>query len=421
MPAPALDADFRKLWVGQTVSVFGSLITRVALPLLAILTLDATPLQVALLQIADGAPPLLAGPLVGVWADRLRRRPLLIAADVGRALLLGSIPVAAWLQWLSMPLLYLVACCASLLTVLFEVAYQAYLPTLAPREALVEGNSKLVASASVAEFAGFGLSGLLVQTLTAPFAILLDALTFLASAATLGLIRKPEQAPSHPPGTVRSARLELRAGVGVVGRDRLLRPLALAAVADLFFTHVWVAVLMLFLVRTLQLQPGPIGIVFGVGGLASLGGALATRSVARRLGSGGAMLGGLLVYRLGAFLVALATGPASLILLLLAGQQATDGAYTVFHITRLSLIQRLVPDQLLGRVSATFHVLERGAMLAGLFTGGLLGNWLGPRATLFVGAIGALSGVAILYRSPVRRLRELPPMLSAGASITLRE
>lgn len=418
-PAPSLarHPDFLKLWAGQTVSTFGSLITRVALPLLAILTLGATPLQVALLQMADGLPPLLAGPLAGVWVDRLRRRPLLVAADIGRFLLLASVPVAAWRGWLQLPLLYAVAFGASLLTVLFDVAYQAYLPTLAPRDALVEGNSKLAASASVAEFAGFGLSGILVQALTAPFAILIDAVTFAVSATMLGWIRKPEQAPPRHGGAVPDARRELREGVRLVARDRLLRPLALAAGADAFFTHIWVAVLMLFLLRELRLEPGPIGIVFGVGGLASLGGALAARRLEARFGGGDAMVGGLLVYRLGSFAVTFAGGPVGLVLLLLAGQQATDSAYTVFDITRISLIQRLVPDRFLGRVSATFHTIERGAMLAGLLVGGLLGSWIGLRPTLLAGSVGALVSVAILALSPIRGLRDIPAGPTGGAEV----
>lgn len=418
-PAPqavslAHHPDFLKLWTGQTVSIFGSLITRVALPLLAILTLGASPLQVALLQMADGAPPLLAGPWAGVWADRLRRRPLLIAADLGRASLLATIPLAAWTGRLGMTLLYVVALLASALTVLFDVAYQAYLPTVVPRDALVEGNSKLAASAAVAEFGGFGLSGVLVQTLTAPVAILIDAVTFIVSATSLALLHKPERLLNPVPETVSSALHELREGVLTVARERLLRPLAVAAAVDLFFTHMWVAVLMLFLLRDLRLTPGPIGVVFGIGGIASLIGAFGATKLERRYGSGRAIVGGLLVYRFGAFPVALAAGPAPLILLLLAGQQATDAAYTVFHITRLSLIQRLVPDRLLGRVSATFHTLERSAMLLGLFVGGLLGNWIGLRPTLLVGMIGALASVAILFASPVRGLRDLPRGVPPG-------
>ena len=181
--------DFLKLWLGQTVSLGGSLVSRVALPLVAILTLDATPGEVALLRIADLVPGIVIGLFAGVWVDRRRRRPLMIWADLGRAVLLGSIPLAALAGLLRLGQLLLVVFAAGLLTALFEVAYHAYLPTLVTRDELVEGNSKLAASGAAIEVASFGLGGWLVQVLTAPLAVLVDAISFVVSAVCLGAIR----------------------------------------------------------------------------------------------------------------------------------------------------------------------------------------------------------------------------------------
>src|SRR5437763_4347421 len=191
-------ADFLKLWAGQTVSVFGDQIGLLALPLLAVLTLQANAAQMGILGAAERAPFLLVGLLAGVWADRLRRRPILIAADVGRALLFGSIPLAALLGLLTMPYLYLIAFLVGILTVFFDVAYQSYLPVLVSREQLVEGNSKLEISNSVSMIAGPGLAGGLVQLITAPLAILVDAAPFVLSVVPLLLKRAPEPAPPAP-------------------------------------------------------------------------------------------------------------------------------------------------------------------------------------------------------------------------------
>src|SRR5215213_3375146 len=197
-------ADFLKLWTGQTVSLFGSLIGRFALPFVAIYTLNATPFQVAVFGTAGVAPGLLLGLLAGVWVDRLRRRPILIAADIGRALVLGSVPLTWIAGALSIAQLIIVAALISALTICFDVAYRSYLPALIGRDELVEGNSKLAATDSVAEVAGFGLAGILVQVLGAPLAVLLDAFSFVGSAVSLALIRKPEPAAS-PPVTARDA------------------------------------------------------------------------------------------------------------------------------------------------------------------------------------------------------------------------
>src|SRR5688572_16340168 len=192
------NTDFLKLWLGQTVSLAGTMVGGFALPLVAVLTLEATPLQLGLLRTFDVVPAILVGLFAGVWVDRLRRRPIMVWVDIGRAIVLLSIPVAALLGQLRMEQLYAVAVAVGVLTLLFDVAYRSYLPTLVSREALVEGNARISASNSVVEAAGFGVAGVLVQWLSAPIAILVDAASFLLSALSLRLIRHCEPPPAPP-------------------------------------------------------------------------------------------------------------------------------------------------------------------------------------------------------------------------------
>lgn len=410
--------DFLKLWAGQTVSVFGSLITRFALPLLAILTLQATPLQVALLGIAEIAPGLLLGLFAGVWVDRLRRRPVLIIADLARAALLCWVPIAAALEALSVQQLYFVASLVSALTVLFDVAYVSYLPSLVSREQLVEGNSKLEASASVSEVAGFGLAGVLVQALTPPFAVLVDALTFVVSACSLALIRAPEPAPIHSEPPVRVLG-EIVQGLRRVWGDRLLRAIAAASVTQNFFAHIFVAVLLLFLTRDLGLPPVALGFIFAVGGVSAFVGAIFVERVTHRWGVGRAMLGSFLLSSVSTFFIPLAFGPAPLAVGMLAAEQAFDGTGMAYQINKVSLTQAITPARLQGRVNASMRVMERCAMLLGLLAGGVLGQRIGLRPTVFVGVSGMLLGFPWLYLSPLRTLAVHPPSSEEAGTRTV--
>jgi hypothetical protein len=262
--------DFLKLWAGQTVSLGGSLVSRVALPFVAILTLDASPGAVALLLMAELVPGIVIGLFAGVWVDHLRRRPLMIWTDLGRAVLLGSLPLAAVMGLLQLEMLLVVVFAAGLLTALFEVAYYAYLPTLVTRDELVEGNSKLEASGAAIEVASFGLGGWLVQVLTAPIAILVDAISFLVSAACLGAIQTPELV-SHDRIEPQTTWLAIREGVRLLLHDPVLRALAGARTTLSFFIHLWLSMLLLFLTRGLGLDPGVVGVLFAVGGVMMTG------------------------------------------------------------------------------------------------------------------------------------------------------
>jgi MFS family permease len=412
--------DFLKLWAGQTISAFGSLVTTFALPVTAILLLNATPLQITLLSAAEYAPGLLISFFAGVWVDRLRRRPILIVADLGRAALLGSIPLAALLGVLHIEQLYLVALLVSVLSVLFDIAYRSYLPSLVRREELLEGNSKLQASASAAEVAGFGLGGVLVQALTAPGAILIDALSFLVSACSLAIIRRAEPAPA-PSEEQPNAWREIGQGLRLLLDNPILRASAGASGTFNLFRNMVGVVIMLFFLRELNLPPLILGPLFALGGISALLGALLAERLTRRWGVGRTLLGGLLISGLTTLLVPLAGGPLLLVLAMLAASQLLgDGASTIYEIHQLSLMQAITPDRLQGRVNASVRFIEWAAMLLGLLVGGLLGQTLGLRPTLFVAVFGGLlSGLWLLF-SPVWRLRDYPaPLAEPADALTL--
>jgi MFS family permease len=280
--------DFRKLWAGETVSLFGSEVTELALPLVAVLVLEADAGQMGLLAAARFAPFLLITLPAGVWVDRRRRRPVLIGSNLGRALLVGLVPLLSGLGLLRMGHLYAISFAVGTLTVMFDVAYQSYLPSLVDREQLVEGNSKLQASASAARVGGPGLGGLLVQLVGAPRALLLDAASYVISAASLLAIRNQEpDPPADRDGEPRAGlRREIGEGLAVTYRNPVLRSMAgLAATYNLFEGAV-LALLVLYATRELGLSAGLIGLVVSAGSLGALAGTALTGRLERRLGVG---------------------------------------------------------------------------------------------------------------------------------------
>ncbi len=407
--------DFLKLWAGESISVFGSLVGRTALPFTAILVLDATPMQVSLLLAADIVAGLLFGLFAGVWVDRLHRRPIMIAADIGRAALLASIPAAYALDALAIEQLYAVAFGVGTLTIFFDVAYLSYLPSLVEKHEVLEGNSKMAASWSVAEVGAFSSAGWLVQLLTAPLAILVDAMSFLVSAVAVGAIRRPEPAPATADGR-RSVGHEMWEGLRAVLGNPVLRPMAGSVVTADFSFRVFGTVFLLFAVRDLGFDPGVLGMIFAAGGVSSLLGALVAGRAARRLGAGPAMVAGVLLMGLSMLFVPVARGATVVAAMLLLAQQLVgDGAFTVYEIQQVSLRQAVTADRLLGRVNASIRFAGLGAMLVGALIGGLLGETIGLRATLVVGAGGMCLGSLWLVFSPVRGLRTAP--VSSGDSL----
>jgi len=398
--------DFLKLWAGQTVSLFGSRVGGFALTFVAVLTLNASPIQVALLNAAQYGPGLIVGLFAGVWVDRLRRRPVMIVVDIGRAIALGVIPLAAALGRLTISLLFIIALFVSILTVFFDVAYRSYLPSLVRQDELVEGNSKLQASASVTEFGGWSIAGFVMQALSAPGTVLVDTVSFLVSAASLATIRTPEPPPTHSAGREGTWQ-EIGAGLRLVRDNRIFRTLAGVTGTWYFFRSFIGATIILFITRELHVSPGLQGLIYSVGGVSSFFGAVLTARITRRWGVGPTMVRMLTLAVVASVCIPLASGPLVLVVVLLVLPQVIgDGAATIYEIEQVSLLQARTPGRILGRMNASIRFIEWGTMLGGLLVGGLLGEAIGLRPTLFVSVAGQLLAPLWMALSPVRGLRK---------------
>jgi MFS family permease len=412
-------ADFMRLWTAQTVSQFGSQITQLGLPLTAALVLGASPAQMGVLGAAEFAPFLLFGLIAGVWVDRLPRRPILVWADLGRALLLATIPAGAYLGLLRIEQLYLVGFLAGVLTVFFDVAYMAYLPSLVERDRMVEGNSKLELGRSAAQIAGPGVAGGLIQLLTAPIAILLDSLSFLFSAACLFGIRRAEP-PPEPRAEAGSVWQQIGEGLAVVLKSRLLRPIALCTGTSNLFGNMLFAVFILFVTRELGIDAGTLGLLFTVGAVGGMAAAAAAGRLAGAIGVGPTIVGAILVGGLGNLLVPLFAEPGwvGLGVLALAGFASGVGN-VVYNITQVSLRQAITPHRLQGRMNASMRFVVWGTIPIGSLIGGFLGEQIGLRPTMLVGGLGGLLAGLWVFFSPVRSLREQPePVVEPAAPVT---
>jgi MFS family permease len=398
---------FMRLWIGQTVSVFGSMIGGFALPFVALLFLNATPFQVALLGMMAFIPGFLVSLFAGILVDRLPRKPVMIWSDVGRFVVLLSIPIAAMFGQLTILQLYVVAFANGALGTFFEIAYHAYLPSLIAQDELTEGNAKLTASASVAETGGFGLAGWLVQAFTAPIAILLDAISFLISAILIASIRQAETKPeaSENPNNI---WLEAREGFVAIWQQPTVRSLVGSNVVLALFSRMFGSMIIVFTTRELGLSPGIQGMIFAVGGVTSLLGALAAEPLTRRFGLGSTLVFSMCMIGLGMLAPSFAVGAGIIsIALLVLNQLLTDPAWTLHNINELTLRQSLIPNDILGRVNGSQRFLEFAANLIGLFLGGVFGEVFGPRITLMIGAMGGFVAAGWLLTSPVWRLRNL--------------
>jgi predicted MFS family arabinose efflux permease len=413
---------FVRVWAAATISIFGSLITRLALPFAAILVLGSGAIEVALLRGVDLVAALVFGLVAGAWVDRLRRRPVLIWADLGRAVLLGSIPIAFAVGALTFWQLLIVSALTAVLTTFFDAADTAYLPTIVERERLVDANGALAASTSMSEFAAFGITGFLVQLLTAPIAIAIDSITYVVSAILLATIRRPEAPP--PPSADREPVLaEIREGLRLVRQDPVLRAFAFAQMSLAAMFGVFGAVWFLFVLEDLNIGAGVLGVIAAVGGVSSFVGAVVATRATRRWGIGPVAIGAMLLTALGnAFIpIAPAGFPIVAIGCLVMAQIVGDSAATVYDITDVSVRQTLVHDRALGRVSSTFHVAGVLAQLAATLVAGILGEVIGVRATAWLAPLGGLLGAAILWSSPVRHLIVMPAAAEGPGQIDPRE
>ncbi|MGZ5940115.1 MAG: MFS transporter [Rhizomicrobium sp.] len=410
-------AGFMRLWAAQTVSSFGARITREGLALASVLTIDAKPFQLGILAALITGPSAILGLVAGGFVDRSRKRSIMITADLFRMVVLMTVPVAAWLHLLMMGQLYVVAALMGATSLLFDIADHAYLPHLIARENLVEGNTKLSTTESLAEVGGPALAGILIQTLTAPFAIAINAVTYLVSAFFLGSITVKEDVADT--SKKRSTLLsDLRIGYEAMAHHPMLRPLLVLAVVSPLFGGTFSALYIIFAIKTLGLSPALSGITVGVGGIGSLAGTAMSPWMVRNLGVGKTILLGFFVSAVSAVFVPLASGPLWLKMAsLMVAQFVGDSMAVAAMIPAASLRQSIIPRNKLGRTAALMSVGANASAVIGALAGGFAGTFLGPRLALFASVAGLVAAPLTALVSPLWRLKKIPaeePKSSAG-------
>jgi MFS family permease len=402
--------DFRQLWLAQTVSQVGTQVTLLALPLVAILVVRASAFEVALLSAVEFLPFLFFTLPAGAWVDRLQKRRVLITADLGRAAILGLIPLAYVAGGLAMWQLYAIGFAAGVLTVFFEVGYQAILPDLVDRDRLVEGNSRLEISRSAAQVLGPGLGGYLVGILSAPIAILADAISYLGSAAFLLRIRRVAPRTRLEPVSgerAPSIRHEIAEGLRFYAKSRLLLAASGGIVTMNLGSTIGGAIFLVYVVRELGMRPEAIGLAFSIGSLGLLVGAATANAFGRRFGVGPALIVATMIISVAGFLIAFAT-PGTAFWLLVASTLLQGFAGMVININGVSIRQSLTPDALQGRVNATGKWINWSIIPIASVLGGLIATAIGLRGTIIAGAVLAALSLPWFLFSPIRSLREMP-------------
>ena len=403
--------DFLKLWSAETISQFGTQVTGLALPLVAVITLDVSAFEVSALVVVEFAPFLLISLPAGVWVDRLPRRPILIFGDLGRAVLLGTIPAAYAVDVLTIWQLYVVGFFVGVCTVFFDVAYQSYLPSLVDREQLVEGNSKLEVSRSGAQLGGPAIAGVLIEVLRAPYAILADAISFLVSGLFVVRIRKREE--NVPTRDQRreaksSMRAEVREGLRWVLGNPYLRTIAACTATFNFFSSLLNAILIVYLVRSLEMSPSMIGLMFGVANVGYLAGALTSNRVASKLGVGPTIIAGA-VSGVAWLLIPLAPQTANgAFPYIVAASTVTAYGVVIYNVTQLSMRQAITPERLQGRMNSVMRFIVWGVMPLGTLLGGSIATAIDLRTAIWAGAIGVSLAWLPLLIGPIWSLRDIP-------------
>jgi MFS family permease len=401
-------SDFLKLWTGQTISEVGSQVSGLAIPWLAAVSLHATPLEFSVLGLLGFLPFMLFALPAGVWVDRLRRRPILIAGDAARAVLLAYIPIAWALGFLDIWQLMVLQFVIGICTVFFDVAYQSYLPSLVDRDQLVEGNSKLQTTVSAAQIGGPGLAGVLIGVLTAPYAVALDAVSFVVSTLFMIPIRAQETLPEREAGAPKPKMLpELKEGVAYVVRHPHLKWIAMCTGSSNFFGQVAFSIGLLYMARTLHISSFWAGVVFAGFGVGSIAGALVTTRFQKAVGVGNAIWIPAVLFSLGGLAFPLA--PQSFpIPVLVIGTLAFGVGGMAYNITQVSLRQAITPERIQGRMNATMRWIVWGTIPLGALAGGAIATVYSLRAALWVGAIGGLFTFLPVLLSSVRSIKEMP-------------
>ena len=399
------EPDFLRLWGAQAVSAIGARITRTALPVLAVLSVDASALRLGILAAIAIGPSVIVSLAVGGVVDRTTKRPLLVTCDLVRAVAVLSLPLAAWTGLLTMAQLYVVAAVVGIGSAVFQIADNAYLPALLSREQLVAGNATIEATEAVAEIAGPSLAGALIQALTAPIAVVVDGIAYIVSAVLLGGIRKREvpAAVEESPSVWRDIAL----GFSASWNHALVRPLLLSTAAATFASGTFAALYMIYLLKVLELEVSTVGVVIAMGGVGSLLGALVSPPLTRRLGLGPALLMFLGIAEVAGLLIPAASGPTWLVLVFLLGNQlVADGFHVAFIVQAVSLRQRVLPLEVLGRSNAAFQAVTGALLPLGALTMGALAELVGIRPALWMGL-----GVAVtapLFLLPLWRVKTTP-------------
>jgi MFS family permease len=402
------DPDFARLWSATTISHFGTQVTQLALPLVAILLLHAGPAEMGLLVAVETIPFLLIGLPAGVWVDRMRRRPILVVADVARGLLLASIPVAAVLGVLTLGQLYVIGFAVGTFGVFFEVAYTSYVPALLVRDRLVEGNQKLEAGRAVASVAGPGLAGFLVGVIGAAAAIVVDALSFIVSGVFVAAIRRPEAAIARATDAPTGMLAEMMSGLRWVFRHPILRPVLAANTLANVGISIFQTLVVLYFVQDLGIAAPIVGLLFTIANVGALVGAVVSGRVGRVVGVGPTVGLGLAGEALVYVLVALAPGESPLPVLVVA--MALFGlASLIFYVNALSLRQTVTPHDLLGRMTATYRFASWGVLPLGAFLAGAIGSAVGLRAALLIAALIGFAALVPIFFTEVRSLKVLAP------------
>jgi len=404
--------DFLKLWSAQTISVFGSQVSALAIPLVAALILKVDPFSFALLGTIEFLPFILFALPAGAWVDRLRRRPILISGDLGRAIALATIPAVYALNaaYLTIWQLYLVGFVTGTLTVFFDVANQSYLPSIVDRDQLIDANSKLQISQSAAQIAGPGIAGFLVGIVTAPFAILLDSASFVASAILVFFIRRPEppvEEPADGSGRRPSFLAQVREGIGFVLGNRALRGIAAGTSTSNLFGNIGGAIVLLYMVQGLNLRPEQIGLVFALGNIGTLVGAAMANRVAGWFGLGPTIVGSLFLGSFFPLLVAIAPAGNPIPFLVAAGMLG-GLSQMIYNINQVSYRQAICPPRMQGRMNATVRFFIWGTIPIGNVIGGVLGSTIGLHATIWVSAILSFTPAIWPFLSPIRHVRVMP-------------